>query len=300
MNLNLDKKKIKLSNRETLAYLEENVNGKETVLLVHGNFSSSAHWLRMIEDLKGKYHLLVPDLRGFGDSTYNNRISSFKELADDLALFLKEKKVEKAHVFGWSLGGGVAMELAANHPKLVTKMVLIGSTTHKGYPVFKKDADGNQLVGECYASPEEMSTDPVQVAPLLFVQKTQNLEFMKQALVSLASKPIPDAELTLYASESLKQANLIDADWAISTLNMSAEPSHYSKGSDTIKNIKCPVLHMWGSKDIWLAPEYMTLDNYNALRDNSKLIYYYDCGHMVFYDKREESVKDIINFLESE
>lgn len=183
--------------------------------------------------------------------------------------------------------------------KMTKKLVLIGSTTHKGYPVFKKDAEGNQLVGECYASPEEMAHDPIQVAPLLAVQKTQNLDFMKQALMALASKPIPDEELTLYAKESLKQANLIDADWAISTMNMSSEPSHYSKGSDTIKNIACPVLHMWGSKDIWLAPEYMTLDNYNALRDNSKLIYYYDCGHMIFYDKREESIKDIINFLES-
>ncbi|MGI6787742.1 MAG: alpha/beta fold hydrolase [Acholeplasmataceae bacterium] len=299
MNLTLNKQKIALPNGETLAYLEENPKGKETVLLVHGNFSSSAHWLRMIENLKGKYHVLAPDLRGFGDSTYHQRIKSFKELADDLALFLKEKKVDQAHVFGWSLGGGVAMELAANHPAVVKKVVLIASTTHKGYPVFKKDAEGNQLVGECYASPEEMATDPVQVAPLLGIITTKNVDFMKQALSALAVKPLPDAELTLYASESVKQANLIDADWAISTLNMSHEDSHYSKGTDTIKNIKCPVLHLWGSKDIWLAPEYMTLDNYNAIRDNSKLIYYYDCGHMVFYDKSEESFNDIINFLNS-
>ena len=54
MNLNLDKKRVKLSNGETLAYLEENPKGKETVLLVHGNFSSSVHWIRMIEELKDK------------------------------------------------------------------------------------------------------------------------------------------------------------------------------------------------------------------------------------------------------
>ena len=97
------------------------------------------------------------------------------------------------------------MELAANYPRLVKKLVLIASTTHKGYPVYKKDAKGNQLVGECYASPEEMAKDPVQVAPLLGIMATQNVEFMKQALGALASSPIPNEELTLYAKESLKQ-----------------------------------------------------------------------------------------------
>ena len=91
MNLKFEKKHIKLSNGETLAYLETSKKDKETVLLVHGNFSSSVHWLRMIKDLKAKYHVLAPDVRGFGDSTYNKRISSFKELADDLALFLRAK-----------------------------------------------------------------------------------------------------------------------------------------------------------------------------------------------------------------
>ena len=39
------------------------------------------------------------------------------------------------------------------------------------------------------------------------------------------------------------------------------------------------------------------LGNYNALRDVSKLIYYPNCGHMIFQDQEVQFTKDVINFL---
>lgn len=294
---NLKKKKIELANGETLAYIEEGNPNNETFLLIHGNFSSSLHFMRAIKNYKDHYHILAPDLRGFGDSTYHTRISSFKELADDLALFLEAKKIKSAYILGWSLGGGVAMEMAARHPNMVRKMILVSSTTHKGYPVFKKDQNLQPIIGATYASPEEMATDPVQVLPLLTAQKTHNYETMDQAFGAMfLVKPDPE-ERKIMINESLKQVNLIDADWAISTINMSTEPSAYSEGDGTINNVKCPTLHLWGMNDLWLAPEYMTLDNYNALKHVSEIIRYPNCGHVIFIDQEEKSTKDILDFL---
>lgn len=297
MNLNYKKEFIDLPNGEKYAYLEYNKNAKKTLLLIHGNFSAGPHFLGAIKNFKEEYHILAPDMRGFGDSSYNQRITSFEELADDINLFLEAKQVKQAYVLGWSLGGGVAMQLAARHQDKVEKLILMASTTHKGYPVYKKDAQGNQLVGEVYQTPEEMATDPIQVLPLLTVINSQNSSAMAQALSALALKPVSAEELNIMALESIKQRNLIDADWAISNINMGDEKSHYHAGDKSIHNIKCPVLHLWGSKDIWLAPEYMTLDNYNALRDVSKLIYYPNCGHMIFQDQEVQFTKDVINFL---
>lgn len=295
--LNLTKKFQKIANGETLAYVEAGDAKKKTLLLVHGNFSSSLHFVRAIKNLSPHFHILAPDMRGFGDSTYNKRIKTLKELGDDLILFLDEKKIDNAYVLGWSLGGGVVLEMAAHHPKRVEKLVLVASTTHKGYPVFKKDANMQPILGATYSSPEEMGTDPVQVLPLLMAQQNQDFDAMNMAFGAMFIVQPEEEERKVMITESLKQKNLIDADWAISGINMSNEPSAYNKGDNTIKNVKCPVLHLWGLQDIYLAPEYMTLDNYNALKDQSTLIRYPNCGHVIFIDAEKESTEDIVKFL---
>lgn len=295
--MKLTKKTIKIANGETLAYIEEGNPKNKTLLLVHGNFSSGMHYYRAIKNLSPEFHIIAPDMRGFGDSSYNNRISTLKELGDDLILLLDALKIDKAFVLGWSLGGGVVMEMAAHHPDRVEKLVLVASTTHRGYPVFKKDKNMQQILGEVYESPEEMGTDPVQVLPLLTAQKNQDFEAMSQAYQAMFLVEPEEEEKEMMIKEALKQVNLIDADWAISTINMSDKPSAYNKGEGTITQIKCPVLHLWGMKDLWLAPEYMTLDNYTALKSQSTIIRYTECGHIIFIDKEEESTKDIIKFL---
>ena len=91
----MEKKKIKLDNSETLAYIEQGT-GKKVLILVHGNMSSSLHFLPLFNKLDDSYRLIAVDLRGFGDSSYENEFSSLKELSEDLALFVKE--IGRAHV----------------------------------------------------------------------------------------------------------------------------------------------------------------------------------------------------------
>lgn len=150
--MKINKKYLTLSNQETLAYIEEGNPKNKTILLIHGNFSSGAHYLILINRLKEHYHVIAPDMRGFGDSTYHNRIKSLKELGDDLILLMDELKIKSAVIAGWSLGGGVAMEMAAHYPKRIEKLILISSTTHKGYPVYQKDENLNYHYFHCRSS----------------------------------------------------------------------------------------------------------------------------------------------------
>jgi len=238
------------------------------------------------------------DLRGYGDSTYNHRINSLKDFASDIADFMEALEIKSAAVVGWSLGGGVVMELAAHYPHLVDKLVLINSTTHKGYPVFKKDKDGKMLFGQVYASPEEMASDPIQVKPLLEAMQAKNFAFVKyifDVTIYTVSKPDP-ADNEIYINESLKQRNLPDADFALATQNMSPDPGFYGRGEDTIKNIGCPVLHIWGDKDI-TVPELMIEANIAALKDKSTYILYQNCGHSPLVDCPDELQKAIIDFI---
>lgn len=293
----MDKRYVKLQNGETLAYLEQG-KGDKTLLLIHGNLSSSVYYLPLLKELPADIHVLAVDLRGFGDSTYEKKFSSLKDLADDVALFLKALSVNKIVVAGWSLGGGVAMELAAYYPDLVEKLILINSTTHKGYPIFKKDAAFKPLVGQIYASADEMANDPLQVKPVLDAIKVNNTGFMTyiyDMTIYTVNKPALEDNV-LYISETMKQKCLPEADYALATLNMGNTPNFYRGGDNSIAKIKCPVLHFWGEKDL-TVPEYMVLENIEALKNNSKYIKFENCGHSPLVDKPKELGIEILNFV---
>ena len=295
----MQKKQVTLKNGEVYHYLETG-EGQKTVCLIHGNFSSSLHYLPLIERLPKNIRVLTPDLRGFGDSTYYNAITSLKDLADDLKLFLDALKVKSVDVIGWSLGGGVALEFAAHYPQMTNHLVLINSASHKGYPVFKKDENGQLKMGEVYQSKAEMATDPVQVSPLLIAQKNKDFETMSMIwsyTIYSVNKP-SESDNKLWINESLKQRNLVDADWALANLNMSDQHNFYHQGTQNISRIKAPTLHIWGAKDI-IVPEYMVLENIEALKDLSTYITYDDCGHSPLVDVPDQLSKDIINFIES-
>ena len=291
------KKYMDLKNGEKLAYVEQGT-GNEVLILIHGNFSSSLHYTPLLERLPKDLHVLAPDLRGYGDSSYHNRIKTMKDFADDIKSFMDEKGLKSANIAGWSLGGGVALEFAAAYPNMTKKLILINSASHKGYPVFKKDEKGQMKVGEIYTSPEELGTDPIQVIPLLMAQKNQDINTMSYVFgltVYTVNKP-NEKDMTLWMSESLKQKNLVDADWALANFNMSNEHNFYHAGTNNIQDVKCPILHTWGNKDI-TVPEYMVLANVKALEKQSKLIVYENCGHSPLTDVPDQLTKDILEFI---
>ena len=293
----MEKRKIVLKNGEVYHYVEQGV-GEKVLLLVHGNFSSSLHFTPLLERLPKDIRVIAPDLRGYGDSTYYRRIESLNDLADDLSLFLEAKGIESADVVGWSLGGGVALELAAHHPKLVSSLVLINSTTHRGYPIFKKDEEGKPLIGQVYESADEMGKDPVQILPLLNAQKNGDFDFVSYIFgvtIYTVNKP-SEADNKLWINESLKQRNLADADWALANLNMSDQHNMYHAGTNNISKVKVPVLHTWSKQDI-TVPEYMVQENVTALKKRSTLIVYDQCGHSPLVDVPDQLTEDILEFI---
>lgn len=293
----MEKKLVTLKNQETYAYLEKG-HGDKYLILVHGNFSSGIYYKPLIDRLPENIHVFAPDLRGFGDSSYEKRVSSLKELADDLVMFMDALKIDKADIAGWSLGGGVVMEFAAHYPKRVNKLILINSTTHKGYPVFKKDANNQMKLGEAYSSKEEMAEDPVQVKPLLIALEAKNFAFVKyiyDLTIYTYNKP-SDEDNMLYLTDSLKQRNLVDVDWALANLNMGKDFNFYQMGQNTISLIKAPALHIWGSHDK-TVPEFMILDNIKALEEQSTYVKFDQCGHSPLVDKPDELTKVILDFI---
>ena len=296
--LQLEKKFVKLPNGETLAYVEHG-EGPKTVLLIHGNMSSSLHYLPLIERLpEDEFHVYALDMRGFGDSSYVARFDTLRQLTEDVALFARALRLPPFIVSGWSAGGGVAMQLAAIHPEMVEKIVLINSMSHRGIPVFVKDATGKPIVGKVYPTKEEMGKDPVQVAPVVKALEDNNATFMEYIwglIIYTVNKP--DAEYNrVFLAETMKQRNLVDFDWALVNFNMGVGSNFQSIGDNSIVDVKCPVLSVWGRKDITVL-EYMIDETVSALGDKATVIKYDDCGHSPLVDIPDKLAQDILEFI---
>ena len=293
---NPEKKLVTLPNGEQYAYIEQGEGSEEkTFLLIHGNSSSSMHFLPLFKRMPG-VRLIAPDLRGFGDSSYNAGFSSLAELADDVKMFADALGIAKAHIIGWSTGGGIVLELAVRYPALVASIFLIQGAGFKGYPLFKKNDNGSLAP---FANKEELSRDPILIMPALAAFEAQNgafFEMLWNMSIYRNQKPSPE-ENKLYLSETLKQRNLVDLDWALINFNMSNEHNGYAMGSGAIGSIHCPVTLTCADMDMVVTPA-TSRENAAAI-PGSQLLEYEKCSHSPLVDCPDRLVADILTHAAS-
>jgi len=278
--------RIALPNGETLAYRE--CGQGPAVLLIHGNMSSSVHWQTTMEALEPYFHVIAPDMRGFGDSTYAQPFDSLRELADDLRLLLDALGVDSFDVVGWSAGGGVAMELAADLPDAVRRLVLLESAPATGYPMFKKDAAGVPILGSFLTTKEEVAADPVQVLPALNALRNGDRATMRMlwdmAIYNLR-KP-PEEDYALYLDGTMQQRCLIDLDYALLTFNITHRSNGAVEGSGRIGSIRCPVTVIHGARDL-VVPEAWARQLHADFGERAQFVLLPEASHSPITDHPE-------------
>jgi pimeloyl-ACP methyl ester carboxylesterase len=101
-------------------------DGPECLALVHGLSGSTRWWSRNVQALSRRYRLLVPDVIGFGRSRIAGAIPAVPELAAVLAGWMAEAADgAPAHLVGHSMGGQLAIHVAARYPERIRRLVLV-------------------------------------------------------------------------------------------------------------------------------------------------------------------------------
>ena len=272
-----------LSNGETIAYRKAGSKG-QTLLLLHGNMSSSVFWQTTMEKLESEISIVAPDLRGFGDSTYKQSFDSLLELATDLKEFVEKLDLEKFIVLGWSTGGGVALELATLLPNRVEKVILLDSVGVNGFTIYKKDEMGQMMFDQIITTKAEIANDPVQVLPILNAYETKNKEMLKMIWnATIYIKAQPNEELyDAYLDAMLKQRNLVDIDYSLVHFNMEENGEKISR----FKEIKVPIVIMHGDEDL-IVPYKEAKKMKEYFKDQAELITLKGVGHSVMTDNFE-------------
>lgn len=297
MVLQMELKKVVLKNNEQIAYRERD-GGDKIVVLVHGNMTSSKHWDVLIDKMDPKYKIYAPDMRGFGESTYFERVTGIRDFSEDLHGFIEALGLKEFSLVGWSTGGAVCMQYVADHPGNCEKLVLLASASTRGYPFFGTKADGTPDLEHRLQTIEDVERDPGKTLAMQGLYDTKNRDGLKavwNALIYTHQQPLAD-KYEEYVDDMLTQRNLADVYHSLNTFNISPIHNGVTEGSNQAKDITIPVLVLRGDRD-YVVTEKMTNEIMEDLGDNATFISLEDMGHSPLVDNLEKLTSTIETFL---
>ncbi|NHJ47995.1 MAG: alpha/beta hydrolase [Asgard group archaeon] len=113
------------------------------LILIHGGISSIQMWNKQIPVLSHHFKVIAVDCRGQGRTDNPTGEFHYKQMADDFAAFIRELKLDKVLLCGWSDGAQIGLEMGMHYPELIKAMVLGGTLLH----VSQEMIDGFKAIG---------------------------------------------------------------------------------------------------------------------------------------------------------
>lgn len=140
-------------------YYEIHGAGGTPLLLLHGGlFDIDQQFGELLPSLAADRRVIAADFQGHGRTNDIDRPLSSAGLASDVVGLLQHLDVPRADVFGFSVGGGVALHLAIRHPELVRKLIVSSASFHPdGDRPENTEAVGEMTVDMIAGTPMEQS-----------------------------------------------------------------------------------------------------------------------------------------------
>ncbi len=230
-----------------------------------------ANWRLVLPVFAEHYHVLAPDVLGFGYSDRPAGITYGKDVwAAHVIAFLEAKGVTKCHIVGNSMGGALAIAIAVKRPDLVDRIVLMGSTGIR-FPI----TPGLEAVWGYTPSRELMRTLIAEYFAYDASLATDNLVELRYAA---STQPgFQESYASMFPPPRQNGVN----DLATSV--------------DEIKRIAAPTLLVHGREDrvIPLATSYELLN----LIPDAQLHVFGKCGHWTQIEKTPEFNAVVADFL---
>lgn len=259
-------KSLTLASGDHIVYAENTNLTGEPLLLIHGFGGNKDNFTRIAKQLEG-YHLIIPDLLGFGESS---KPMSADYRADAQATRLHELMQAKGmasnlHVGGNSMGGAIAVAYAAMYPNEVKSLWLV-------------DTAGFWSAG----IPKSLEGATLKDNPLL-VHKKEDFYNMYD-FVMYKPPYIPKSVKAVFAQERLNNQEL-DAKILEQIVTDNVE-----ERAKVIAEYNIPTLVVWGEKDQVIKPE--TANLIKEIIPQAQVITMPEIGHVPMIEAVEQTADD--------
>ncbi|HWJ78870.1 MAG TPA: alpha/beta hydrolase [Niallia sp.] len=257
-------KKLVINNNVQMAY-EERGQG-ETIVLIHGFCGNVHYWDEIIPVLSEKYHVLLLDLRGHGNSSYNGESFEIEDLAKDIQHLLEQLTIDKVMMFGHSLGGYVTLAFAELFPEKLSAFGLIHSTAYE-------------------------DTEQGKAGRLNAIQKIQDVginEYVDGLIPNLFS----DESIRTQPDEISKAKEIGYGTNPVAAMETQAAMRKRPDRNEIIVHAKVPVLLVKGTKD-----KVVSLDRVTYAKDTHIMEAVLDSGHMSMIEAPEQLTDALFSFF---
>jgi pimeloyl-ACP methyl ester carboxylesterase len=249
-------------------------NGGTPVIFLNHLAAVLDNWdPRVVDGIAARHHVVVFDNRGVGAST-GKPAKTIEQMADDAIIFIKAKGFKQVDLFGFSMGGMIAQEIALKEPKLLRKLILTGTgpAGGRGISTVARVANYDLLRGTLTGQ------DPKQ---FLFFTRTPNGIAEGKAFLQRLQERTEDRDKAIAIGAYLAQLQALRA-WG-------------QKRPVDLSVIKQPALVANGDNDR-MVPTSNTYDLAKRL-PNSELIIYPDAGHGAIFQYHNDFVPKALRFL---
>lgn len=271
-------KYIKLPNGETIAYMESGIYNEKVIVCLHSNLASSQSWDILFPKLENDFHVVAVDLRGFGRSSYVNKVADLKDFATDIEAFIEAKELGKVTFLGDFLGAGIALLVAISKPELVEKLILLGPVPSKGF--------SQKIEGVENPQPEDFLKDPT-IGKIHQAIVDNNNEFFTEWLAETRKGGQPDEErYAKYRSDVFLCRAYLDVLFALGQFNVSSE----------LSNVQSQTLILHGENDN-VVPKDTAEELAKEIGDKAKLTVVPGGDHSFLEGNLDFTVDNIVQFL---
>ncbi|MBD1381586.1 alpha/beta fold hydrolase [Metabacillus arenae] len=259
--------KQNISEDISISYIDKGVG--DCIVLLHGFCGSHEYFKYLIPELSKRHRVLAIDLRGHGESSTVMNEYDINEMADDIAGILKSLEVQKAILFGHSLGGYVSLAFAEKYPDKISGLGLIHSTAFPD----SEEAKENRVKG--IKKIKEVGIEPFidDLIPKLFRQKK-------------------DEKIASEISFAKQIGNKTPSTGAISALNAM---KNRKDRRVVLQNLDLPILLVAGKEDQVIPKEktFTTEGSHvtEVLLENS--------GHMGMLEEPDRLIDVMYHFIET-
>lgn len=262
------------ANGATFAYRELGQQGGVPIVLLN-------HWGAVLDNfdpyivnaLAESHWVIAVDYRGIGSSSGSTPLS-VGEIADDMTAFIRALGFEKVDLFGFSLGGMVAQDIALKAPGLIRKLILTGTGPAGGKGINQVGSVSWPLIAKGLLT----FRDPKFY---LFFTSSQNSRKAAGEFLARLNERKTNRDKGPTPRAFLRQLKAIHA-WG-------------NQAPQDLGSITAPVLVANGDNDI-MVPTENTIDMANRIK-GAELVIYKDAGHGGIFQYHEEFVKTALAFL---
>ena len=255
------------------------------VLLLHG-FPSSSHMFRnLIPELAAEYHVIAPDLPGFGFSDapdHGGFAYTFAHLADIVAEFTTQIALKKFAIYVFDYGAPTGFRLALKHPDRIAAII-----TQNGNAYTEGLSDGWAPVRAYWANPTPENRDALKFLSTLETTRWQYVTGVPNASQRIAPEAIALDQAFLDRPQSAEiQLDLI--------CNYDSNIALYPKFQEYFRSHRPPTLAVWGRHDPFFLPA--GAEAFRRANPAARVVFY-DTGHFALETHAAEIGAEIRSFL---